>query len=544
MGHVHHAARVIRDSPGFTRDLRAAADSDPGSHREVNEDRLHCDLSRGVFVVIDGVGGQAAGGRAADIALTTMRARLARETGAVIDRVKEAITIANNDVFRAGVSRPEWRGMACVLTVVVVEGERAVVGHVGDTRLYKLTRDGIAKITHDHSPVGEREDARQISELEAMQHPRRNEVYRDVGSELHEPSDSDFIDIYEIPFESDAAILLCSDGLTDAIASTKIREAVTKLAGEPDRVVHALIDAANAAGGKDNITVVYVEGERFADVRAPRAAARRRRAVRVALIALLMLAGALAAAARLRPDWRTNLGRLLPRVLAERLIVVEAAGSITEALQRAEPGSTVIVEPGEYHERLVLRSGVRLVSRVPRGATIRLPGSASDADPAIVAADIRDAEFAGFRVLGDAATPLGTGVLIRNSELSIVDVEISGATKIAVDISGVSRPSVVASDIRDNPGAALAIRSGAAARIVHNVFIRNGLSTSATGPIVIDANAQPDFSGNVFHGAGRVAFGASGDAWRSAFLRDNWFPDSEHGRPSGSRNPQARGSRP
>jgi hypothetical protein len=398
---------------------------------------------------------------------------------------------------------------------------------VGDTRLYKLTRDGIAKITRDHSPVGEREDARQISELDAMRHPRRNEVYRDVGSEQHESSDPDFIDIYETPFEPDAALLLCSDGLTDAIASTKIRETVAELAGHPDRVVGALIEAANAAGGKDNITVVYVEGERFAEGRRSQAAAKPGRGVRVGLIGLLAVVAALAAAfavARLRPDWRASLTRLIPSVLAERSIVVDAAGSIADALQRAQAGSTVIVEPGEYHERLLLRSGVRLVSRVPRAATIRLPGNASEADPAVVAADIRDAEFAGFRVLGDAASALGTGVLVRNSDLSIVDIEISGATTIAIDIGGVSRPSVVASDIHDNPGAALAIRSGAEARIVHNVFMRNGLSTSATDTFVVDADVRPLFSGNVFHGVSRGGLGSTGEPWRSALLRNNWFP--------------------
>jgi hypothetical protein len=261
------------------------------------------------------------------------------------------------------------------------------------------------------------------------------------------------------------------------------------------------------------------------------------------LTVVVALAGAFGAL-RLRPEWLGSLKRLIPRVLAERAIVVDAAGSIADALQAAVPGSTVIVEPGEYHERLLLRSGVRLVSRVPRGATIRLPGSASEADPAIVAADIQNAELAGFRVLGDAATPLGTGVLVRDSELSIVDVEISGATTIAIDVSGASRPSVVASDIHDNPGAALAIRSGAEARIVHNVFTRNGLSGSTTGTFVIDAGVEPEFSDNVFHGASRGAFGSMSDAWRSAFLRDNWFLDAEHARPPAPRNPRERGNRP
>src|SRR5206468_5349657 len=122
-------------------------------------------------------------------------------------RVREAITVANNEIRRMASLRPEWRGMACVLTVVVVDDGRAIVGHVGDTRLYKLRNGRIEKATRDHSPVGEREDAHEISEIEAMRHPRRNEVYRDVGSEAHEPSDPDFVDLCEITFEPDAALL-------------------------------------------------------------------------------------------------------------------------------------------------------------------------------------------------------------------------------------------------------------------------------------------------------------------------------------------------
>ena len=154
--------------------------------------------------------------------------------------------------------------MACVLTVVVVNDGHAIAGHVGDTRLYKLRDGRIDKVTRDHSPVGEREDSHEISELEAMHHPRRNEVYRDVGSDAHEPGDPGFVDLHEIPFESDAALLLCSDGLTDLIDSSAIQQIVERSAGRPLQVVKGLIDAANAAGGKDNVSVVYVEGERFA----------------------------------------------------------------------------------------------------------------------------------------------------------------------------------------------------------------------------------------------------------------------------------------
>ena len=215
-------------------------------------------------MVVDGVGGQAAGGKAADTAVALLRARLERETGPVPDRLREAITVANNEIHRLASLRPEWSGMACVLTVAVVEDGRATIAHVGDTRLYKLRGDRLEKVTRDHSPVGEREDAGEISELEAMNHPRRNEVYRDVGSEPHQARDPEFIEVHAIPFESDAALLLCSDGLTDVVDSSSIQRVVTQWAGHPQQVVDALIEAANAAGGKDNVTVVYVEGELFA----------------------------------------------------------------------------------------------------------------------------------------------------------------------------------------------------------------------------------------------------------------------------------------
>jgi serine/threonine protein phosphatase PrpC len=213
--------------------VNAYGDTHPGLQREVNEDRFHIDVARGLYLVVDGVGGQAAGGKAADIALQVLRARLERETGTVVDRVREAIAAANNEIVRVASLRPEWHGMACVLTVAVVDDGRAIVGHVGDTRLYKLRHGGIEKATRDHSPVGEREDAREISEIEAMRHARRNEVYRDVGSEPHHPFDPGFIDLVDVAFEPDAALLLCSDGLTDLVDSTTIRDVAAEFAGRP-----------------------------------------------------------------------------------------------------------------------------------------------------------------------------------------------------------------------------------------------------------------------------------------------------------------------
>lgn len=243
---------------------KCAALSDPGLRRENNEDRFHCDAQRGIFAVIDGVGGEAAGEQAAQTAREVLQARLERNTGIPAERIREAITLANNEIYQLAERHPEWKGMACVLAVALVEGERATIGHVGDSRLYKLRAGRIEKITHDHSPVGELEDGGELSEREAMQHPRRNEVYRDVGSEPHAPEDDGFIELSETPFEPTSALLLCSDGLSDLVTSSEILGIVERHAGDPRRTARELVAAANRAGGRDNITVVLAEGAQFA----------------------------------------------------------------------------------------------------------------------------------------------------------------------------------------------------------------------------------------------------------------------------------------
>ncbi len=533
--------------------LRAAGDTDPGRQREVNEDRFHCDTWRRLFLVVDGVGGQAAGGKAADTAVRMLKARLERQSGPVARRLREAITDANNEIHRIAAQRSEWSGMACVLTAVVVEDERAIIGHVGDTRLYKARHGRIQKVTRDHSPVGEREDAHELSELEAMRHPRRNEVYRDVGSDRHDPDDPDFIDVEEIAFEPDAALLLCSDGLTDLIDSSAIGEIMARWAGQPQQVVRALIDAANGAGGKDNVTVVYVEGEQFAPAASALASpsaeitrrlhtarpgpagtaparnvaadggARRGQGVRLATRLLLAIAIVLALA-RPGPRMPVPAAQLTAGSLDAGRIVVLSTQSIAAALHAAKRGTTIVVEPGEYRETLVLRSDVRLVSRIRHGAVVRLPGNASETDAAIVARDVTGAAVEGFRVIGDAATPLGTGVAVMNAQVSISGVVITGAARAAIHVDPGSDVSLLGNDIRDNPGAALAIQSGANATVSHNVFMRNG-SAGGGRVMIVEEPGGPRFVSNVFVGMSPHALAESPEA-RAALARANWFLDA------------------
>jgi hypothetical protein len=254
---------------------------------------------------------------------------------------------------------------------------------------------------------------------------------------------------------------------------------------------------------------------------------RRRRLVRAGLLVLLLIVIGIGLVRARVVSWPPSGFAPVDAVVAGTGDqVVRANESIAAAIERAASGSQVVVEPGEYREELRLRDGVRVVSRVPRAATIRLPATAPEGAAAVVADGLSAAEFAGFRIVGDAATPLGVGLLVANSTLSIADVEIIGATKVAIDFADGAAAALVGSDIRDNPGAALAIRARATPRIAHSWFARNGLSEHAPPSFIIEAGAAPVFERNVFQGTTADALVGLAESAREALKKDNWFLDS------------------
>ena len=148
--------------------------------------------------------------------------------------------------------------MACVLTIALVEDDVRNVGHVGDSRLYLLQPGRITKMTHDHSPVGEREDRGELERRRshAPRPPQRNLSRRRCGgARSRRPA---FIEILRFPMPADGALLLCSDGLTDLISSARNPRRRRALCARSRTAVRALIEAANHAGGKDNVTVILV----------------------------------------------------------------------------------------------------------------------------------------------------------------------------------------------------------------------------------------------------------------------------------------------
>ena len=486
--------------------FKSAGLSDPGRKRDNNEDRFHSDPDRGIFFVIDGVGGHNAGEKAAETAYNLLRARLERPTGTTAERIREAITVANNEIHALGRSNPQWDGMACVLTVAVIDDGQVVVGHVGDSRLYMIQSGDIRKLTQDHSPVGEREDRGEIDEVTAMRHPRRNEVFRDVGSEPHSPDDAEFIDIVTAPFAPNAALLLCSDGLSDLVPSAQILAILEAHSNDPQLTARALIDAANEAGGKDNVTVVVVHGRDFSasvsmsGSRSPIAVPAANvapgpstvYATSVIWIAVgLLIATLLVAVAK--PHWRdTGKGIVfgLGAVAEPRTLRVHA--DIGDTLAQARPGDTILVAPGTYPEQLRLRDGISLVSERPREAVLQTSGIA------VIADAVRGARIDGFRIISDEGQPLTVGVQVNDAEVAVVDMEISGAQTAGIEVLGNSSGVFRANQIADNPGTGVIIRDTAKPRFVHNSITGNGRGPGTPRPgIEVAGPAQPVLSGNV-----------------------------------------------
>jgi len=257
--------------------VSAGAATDPGSISVVNEDRVHVDSERGIYLVVDGLGGHAAGDRAAEIAVNVIARELNSGPVNPAEDVRRAIALANNEIFRISRENPDCSGMVCVLTVAIIKDDVVTFGHVGDSRMYLIWNGTVRKLTSDHSPVGEQEDLGEMTELEAMTHPRRNEVFRDLGSREHGIHDDDFVEVKSFRFHERAALLLCTDGLSDAVPSAEIGAIIDRYDGDATAIALALVETAKEAGGTDNISVVFVPGRDFVGAQSPAAASARAR---------------------------------------------------------------------------------------------------------------------------------------------------------------------------------------------------------------------------------------------------------------------------
>lgn len=245
-------------------------ESDLGQRRTNNEDAFIAqtiwDDENVLAVAIDGVGGYDGGEIAAAIAKNTIVEYLENfSNGERANLLKQAVIEANNNILKSRSESDEYKNMSCVLTAILVETKRGMIhmAHIGDTRLYQYLQGKITKLSHDHSLIGYREEVGELTEEEAMHHPQRNVIGRDVGSKYMEMN-TDLVEMETFKLKSNSILLLCSDGLSDMITSAMMTEILSKDISLKDKTKE-LINKANSEGGNDNITVVLVQytGESF-----------------------------------------------------------------------------------------------------------------------------------------------------------------------------------------------------------------------------------------------------------------------------------------
>ncbi len=240
---------------------RAFGLTDIGKRRDSNEDNFVVDTPTGLFAVADGMGGHAAGEVAAQLAIDTLSDAFIGEDRPATDldsngageHLSEAVLRANRRIFESVVSRQEYRGMGTTVVSVVLSGNEYVVGHVGDSRAYLLRDETIERLTSDHSYVNEQVKLGLLTEEDADRHPMRNIVTRALGNRLDITVDLR----RETPQPGDV-VLLCSDGLNSMLSDLEIRKNLELHRDDPESACRALVEAANARGGEDNVTVIVI----------------------------------------------------------------------------------------------------------------------------------------------------------------------------------------------------------------------------------------------------------------------------------------------
>ncbi len=227
----------------------SASATDPGRRRRRNEDSYVSEPP--LFAIADGMGGAQAGEVASRLAAAALREANGDEL--TEERLVELIQEANRRVFQRSSEDAATSGMGTTMTVALVGEESIVFAHVGDSRAYRVRDGELEQLTEDHSLVGELLRSGRLSAEEAEVHPQRSVITRAVGTE----PDVD-VDTFTIPALPGDLFLLCSDGLTDMISDREIFSVIDG-SDDLDASARALVDAANAGGGEDNITVVLFQ---------------------------------------------------------------------------------------------------------------------------------------------------------------------------------------------------------------------------------------------------------------------------------------------
>jgi len=249
--------------------VSSAVVSHPGLRREANEDAYCSRPDIGLYVVADGMGGHAAGEVASRIAADVIGNFINDTKGADVNttwpfpydtnlsldgnRLTAAFRLANRRLSTEMQNDESLRGMATTAAALLLNKGKPVVAHVGDSRVYLWRAGTLEQVTQDHSWVNEQVRAGVLSESDAKHHPWRHVVTRALSG-----GDDPEVDVVELDVQAGDRILLCSDGLSGVVPLDKMAAIIGRLAPLED-TCHDLINAANEAGGPDNITVAMLQ---------------------------------------------------------------------------------------------------------------------------------------------------------------------------------------------------------------------------------------------------------------------------------------------
>jgi protein phosphatase len=243
--------------PANNVEVASVSDRGLSEKRPLNEDSFLADADRGIFVVADGVGGADAGEVASQTAVDVLndafRTKIT-DGEDVEDLMELAIQRANSSIHQMASENPRFSMMATTVVALHLDGHRATIGHVGDSRLYRLSPDGnLHRETEDHSIVEEEVRAGRMTPEQAANHPSKNVISRALGAEATVEADMKVIEV-----EDGSAFLLCSDGITRHLGDTELRELLTS-----GRTPHDLCEEMKARcyqrGAEDNLTAVIVQ---------------------------------------------------------------------------------------------------------------------------------------------------------------------------------------------------------------------------------------------------------------------------------------------
>jgi len=232
--------------------------TDTGRQRSANEDSFF--VRAPIFVVADGMGGAQAGEVASKAAAEAFDRDL--PPGSPERFLRETIEAANREIHELAHDDPSRAGMGTTITAAIVnpESEEVVIGHVGDSRAYRLRGGKLERLTRDHSLVEEMRRKGQLTDAQAEDHPQRSIITRALGPEAEVD-----VDVQTVPAAPGDLFLICSDGLTTMVDEAKIARLLAG-AGSMEAAVRGLVDEANRAGGRDNITALAF---RLEDAAAP-----------------------------------------------------------------------------------------------------------------------------------------------------------------------------------------------------------------------------------------------------------------------------------